>query len=301
MKTQAHPLCRILTMVGMLALASISRGTDVIAWEFANSGMYFSYDITNQTTNGLPVSTNQPSYDGGLTSGIGHTLAATLEQSRIGINAGIDQELSTMCDCRQDLWAGNQPGQIGPVTITVTPLFSIDQLSSHGYYSASLSISQNGNLCTRQQYLFYLDSVMTNSLETYTFSVNPGDQVTFDLDHFDVFYSSGSGSMGSTASYALSVSTNGYLTNAVQSPVNLPRFTSVFFTNASPKLLTLSGTGGPSNAQPYYVITATNAATPLSAWTVCQTNNFDTNGGFVFSFPVNAGEPQRYIQLKIAQ
>ena len=61
--------------------------------------------------------------------------------------------------------------------------------------------------------------------------------------------------------------------------------------------LMFSGQGGiPSNT--LYVLTSTNIALPLSAWTAILTNAFDAGGGFNFTNPVNAVPPQQFYLLE---
>jgi len=72
---------------------------------------------------------------------------------------------------------------------------------------------------------------------------------------------------------------------SVQGQVNLivsrPQFGNL---RATPDGLVMSGSGGPANAS-YYLLMATNLATPLNAWTRMATNQFDAGGNFNFTNP----------------
>ncbi len=61
--------------------------------------------------------------------------------------------------------------------------------------------------------------------------------------------------------------------------------------------LVLNGTGGAANGT-YYVLTATNLATPLANWVPLVTNSFDASGDFDFTNAVNAGSHQEFYLIK---
>jgi hypothetical protein len=62
--------------------------------------------------------------------------------------------------------------------------------------------------------------------------------------------------------------------------------------------LILTGGGGAPNSG-YTLLTTTNLALPLSAWTVSATGALDGSGSFSNSIPVNAQEPGRFYQIRI--
>jgi fibronectin-binding autotransporter adhesin len=62
--------------------------------------------------------------------------------------------------------------------------------------------------------------------------------------------------------------------------------------------LVISGSGGMTNAV-YYVLSATNLAAPLNAWTCIATNTFDASGNFNFTNVFNPGVPRRYYRLQL--
>jgi hypothetical protein len=49
----------------------------------------------------------------------------------------------------------------------------------------------------------------------------------------------------------------------------------------------------------YYLLAATNLATPMGQWQTVATNNFDATGNFNFTNPFPAGSPQQYFLLKL--
>jgi hypothetical protein len=74
----------------------------------------------------------------------------------------------------------------------------------------------------------------------------------------------------------------------------LPSFSSITVSGAS---VIVTGTNGLPNA-PYNVLTATNAALPVSSWSSLATNQFDANGGFAFTNSIAPGELQRYFRIR---
>jgi len=62
--------------------------------------------------------------------------------------------------------------------------------------------------------------------------------------------------------------------------------------------IVFTGTGGISNGN-YILLGSTNLATPLANWTPLATNEFDVNGNFDFTNPVNASGAQEYYILEL--
>jgi hypothetical protein len=50
---------------------------------------------------------------------------------------------------------------------------------------------------------------------------------------------------------------------------------------------------------PFYVLTTTNVATPLSNWTRLLTNQFNAVGGFNFTNTVDTNAPQQFYLLEL--
>jgi hypothetical protein len=61
--------------------------------------------------------------------------------------------------------------------------------------------------------------------------------------------------------------------------------------------LVFAGTGGVSGAN-YYLLSSTNLATPLTNWTRLLTNQFDNNGNFNFTNPVNTNLSKSFYILQ---
>ncbi|MGH8245988.1 MAG: hypothetical protein ACREUU_06105, partial [Gammaproteobacteria bacterium] len=76
--------------------------------------------------------------------------------------------------------------------------------------------------------------------------------------------------------------------------LSLPTFASITVSGTN---VIISGTNGPPNT-PYFVLTATNVALPLSNWLSIATNQFDASGGFSFTNAIVPGIPQRFFQLR---
>jgi len=62
--------------------------------------------------------------------------------------------------------------------------------------------------------------------------------------------------------------------------------------------LVLQGAGGTPNWD-YFVLSTTNLLVPSSGWTAIQTNQFDVDGHFEFSVPLDPATPQRYFRLEL--
>jgi hypothetical protein len=60
----------------------------------------------------------------------------------------------------------------------------------------------------------------------------------------------------------------------------------------------LSGTGGVSNGT-YYVLISSNLLTPLDEWTYIATNQFDGQGGFIFTNTTQTNAPQLFYLLQL--
>lgn len=100
---------------------------------------------------------------------------------------------------------------------------------------------------------------------------------------------------GLAASTTASLSTSGGSLNLVVVSTAAPRPGINQFTISNGNLV-LSGTNGPDSG-PYYVLTSTNAALPLSQWTSIATNNFSPTG--TFSFTSAVGQGSRFFAIKV--
>jgi hypothetical protein len=108
---------------------------------------------------------------------------------------------------------------------------------------------------------------------------------------------SGSLAVGSQpAGYSCTVLTN--TANQVRLGVAvsaLPRFGGVSHAAAG---LVISGKGGTASGN-YYVLASTNLAPPLAAWRRVATNQFDNNGGFVFTNVWVTNAVQQFYRLQL--
>jgi autotransporter-associated beta strand protein len=121
-------------------------------------------------------------------------------------------------------------------------------------------------------------------------------------DSFKLF--SAAGYAGSFSGFALpplatglgwdtnSVNTTGVLKVIVTA---LPRFGPVAFQGGG---LAFSGAGGPANGS-YYLLGATNLATPASNWTRLLTNQFDSQGNFNFTNALDPAASQWFYLLQL--
>jgi len=322
-------LTRVLCGVAVAWLtceASSSYGSETLNWYF-EPGLDAPFGTI---TNGATVSeTYTYPHSGYYYSG---TINASITWSDLAVSFdgastyGVDVRTGS----RLDLWAYNQPGQTGPITVTITPHLFIRSWNATAVPAMdwgslsevvfSLQTYLNGAGVSLQQYDTTLYggadrriTVALNNMSPYALATSDGDKVTFDMLHKDLESENWylSSDAASVAWYTWSVSPNGYLSTGPRDPANpttpllppfTPQTTSATFADSSHTQITVSGIGGPTNIPlPYLVMTTTNLALPLTSWTPYLTNNFGTNGTFSYSFPVNANEPQRFFQSQMAQ
>jgi hypothetical protein len=88
------------------------------------------------------------------------------------------------------------------------------------------------------------------------------------------------------------INTTGLLTILV---TNQPSFQPLAISASG---LVFAGGDGVADA-PYYLLTSTNPATPLSNWTPVVTNFFDAGGNFNFTNPPDPTQPQQFFILEL--
>jgi autotransporter-associated beta strand protein len=98
------------------------------------------------------------------------------------------------------------------------------------------------------------------------------------------------------AGYSITINTNlgGQVRLFVQAQTP-PVFGSIKLNGAN---LVFAGSGGPTNVQ-FYVMTATNIATPIANWTRIATNSFDAIGNFSVTNSITAGVPQNFYLIQM--
>jgi fibronectin-binding autotransporter adhesin len=72
----------------------------------------------------------------------------------------------------------------------------------------------------------------------------------------------------------------------------------IFAVSLSSSNIMLSGTNGVAN-WPYIVLTTTNITLPVANWNIQMTNNFDSNGNFIFTNPVDPAVPEIFYMLQL--
>ena len=91
--------------------------------------------------------------------------------------------------------------------------------------------------------------------------------------------------------YAIDTSAQG----AVNLIVTLPQFGNI---KATSNGMVISGSGGPASSN-YYLLSSTNLALPLANWTRVVTNQFDSNGNFIFTNASSTNIPQKFFRLQL--
>ena len=319
----ARALCGV--AVAWLAIgASRSYGDESLNWQFAPGIDAPGGTITNGATVTEAYTHPQSGY-----YYIGTINAGTAwSDLTLSFDGASNYGVAVRTSSRLDLWAYNQPGQTGPITVTITPhLFirswHVADVPAPPYQCGSavgftLRTYHNGVDVYVQEYETALTagygiSVTLNNMSPYTMATSDGDRVAFAMGHTDSAFENSylHSDAASLAWYSVSVSPNGYLSTGPRDPANppipvvtdsTPQTTSVAFTDGSHTQMTVSGIGGPTNVPlPYLVMTTTNLALPLANWSPVLTNNFTSDGTFSYSFPINANEPQRFFQVQMAQ
>jgi len=96
--------------------------------------------------------------------------------------------------------------------------------------------------------------------------------------------------------YGLGWNTNGLSSGVVQVVLTVPVFSWVAVLETN---LVLSGSNGVFGS-PYYLLTSTNVALPMSNWTRLLTNTFGSGGDFTEQISLDVGEPIRFYRLQTA-
>jgi fibronectin-binding autotransporter adhesin len=91
------------------------------------------------------------------------------------------------------------------------------------------------------------------------------------------------------------LSTDGTIAVLSSAPATPPVFTSVSTADGN---LILSGTNGVAGGN-YYVLSSSNITSPMLNWSRVATNQFDANGNFNVTNPVNLATPQLFYRLQL--
>jgi autotransporter-associated beta strand protein len=177
------------------------------------------------------------------------------------------------------------PG-IGALTIT-------NVVTLHGVSGIELDKAHGTNDAIRGAQLVNYGGIL--ALTNLTSALSLGD--SFKLFSAGGFAGSFSRLLPTTPGPGLAWDTTQLLTNGTlmvaSAPTTPPRL-AVAGINAGS--IVLSGTGGIPWVN-YSILSSTNVSTSLAAWTSILTNNFDGNGNFVTSIPLNSSAPQQFYRL----
>jgi autotransporter-associated beta strand protein len=176
------------------------------------------------------------------------------------------------------------PGSNGSGTLTITNDLGLNNASLLQFQlgTASDQVSVTGDLT--------LGGTLNISA---TAGFGPG---TYTLFNYGGALSVGSVTIGTTpAGYNYTIDTS--VQGQVNLVVTLPgvRFGTIRSTSAG---LVMTGSGGAANAT-YYLLGATNLATPLSNWPRLLTNRLDANGNFNFTNAPTANSPKSFYRLQL--
>ena len=56
-----------------------------------------------------------------------------------------------------------------------------------------------------------------------------------------------------------------------------------------------TGTNGNAPGTYFYTLALTNPALPITNWSILSTNQFGSGGGFVFTYPFDSSEAQKFL------
>jgi len=102
------------------------------------------------------------------------------------------------------------------------------------------------------------------------------------------------GSLPAGYNYVLNTATPGQI-KLVVSATTPPSFSSISVNGSN---LILTGSNGLANGS-YYLITSTNVVLPTGNWSRMATNQFDANGAFNLTNPINFATPQLFYRLQL--
>jgi autotransporter-associated beta strand protein len=101
--------------------------------------------------------------------------------------------------------------------------------------------------------------------------------------------------LGAGLAWTNQLSISGTIAVVSTTPANPPVFGSV---SSAGNNLVLSGSNGTPNAS-FYTLAATNVALPLANWSRVATNQFDANGYFNLTNPIDPAMPQLFYRLQL--
>lgn len=307
--------------ITVLSLCNRAQAQQTMGWSFYDGG---SFGKSGGATNGSVFDSSSEIGGGDTTLG---SISGNVGTSEVYIyHSGSMQTYGayTQFGSTLHLWAYNHPGETGAISVTVMPYVAVSDyyvtpssLNSVAQVDFSLTTRKNGNDWDKRQYSVMFNGIVggkgitigADVMEGYTMSFSDADEVQFAMSHMVTCLNQWwmTEWVRSVGWYSVVVS-NGYLSTGPRlpvdpplpiSPVLRPGIASASF-NGDHTQVTINGNGGPTNAPlSFCVLTSTELSVPAENWTPCLTNQFTTNGTFSFSMPVNAGEPQRFIRMRV--
>ena len=174
------------------------------------------------------------------------------------------------------------PGNNGAGTLTITNDLGLNNASILQFQlgATSSKVAVTGDLT--------LGGILNISAAT---GFGPGSYTLFT---YGGTLSVGTITLGTVpAGYGYTIDTS--VQGAVNLIVTLPQFGNI---KATSNGMVISGSGGPANAN-YYLLSSTNLGLPLANWIRLATNQFDANGGFIFTNAFTTNTPQKFFRLQI--
>jgi Concanavalin A-like lectin/glucanases superfamily len=254
---------------------------------------------------------------GGLTLGLSGN--GSISHSSLIWLGGATIDVSGRADNTLALTSGQTLGGIGtisgtlvvPVGATISPagtnvtLGMVEGSNPTGTINASNSVTLNGTTTLKLNGSGINDQVQAGTSITYGGTlnlVNISGSPLANGNSFQIFnapsYIAGSYTITpATPGAGLAWDTsqlNTFGTIGVTTAASQPVISS---TKISGGNLIFSGTGGTANGN-YWVLTATNLATPIGSWPTQATYNYDATGAFSVTNAINSGTPERFYRIK---
>ena len=184
--------------------------------------------------------------------------------------------------------------------------FDDEAILSPGNPSGTLTISNELDLSDQTELQFGLgtngDEVVVSGNLTLGGQLNITNLGGFGVGSYTLLAYGGVLTMGnlSIASapagfiYTISTNTPGQINLIVQLPTP-PVIGGIKLSGGN---LVLSGSGGTANGT-FFLLTSTNIASPLDAWTLIATNQFDASGNFNFTNAISPNSQQEFYRLEL--
>ena len=291
-----------------LVFANVISGTGGILFDYYNHEVFFQASNTYSGPTDI---------GGGLTLGL--TGNGSISHSSLIWLGGATIDVSGRADNSLALTSGQTLGGIGtisgtlvvPAGATISPagtnitLGLIEGSSTTGTINASNSVTLNGTTTLKLNGSGVNDQIQAGAGITFGGTLiltNISGTPLANGNSFQIFnaasYTAGSYTITpSTPGAGLAWDTSQLNTFGIINVVAAASQPVIGGTKVSGGNLIFSGTGGTANGN-YWVLTATNLATPFGSWPTQATYTYDATGAFSVTNAISPGTAQRFYRIK---